>query len=420
MRLALPRLPRIARRERTPRDGNRFTFRDLTREAVLDVASRPARLLASVLGTALGVAALVLTVGFGQTTAAQVQRQFDAIASTQVVVTPRLENTPGGESVAIVFPADATQRIERLAGVTAAAITAEVTLPKGALIEGNAAAKVGEPPKVFAVSPDVLRIDGGRIQSGRMFDDGHVERAERVAVLGANAAARLGITSVSSQPAVFLDGSAYTVVGIVGKVAARADLLDAVMIPDSTARVDFAVSDAAEVRVKVVPGAGAQVGSQVALALSPNAPEKVEVKASAGKLQLGDDINSDISIVFLLLGLVVLLAGGVGIASVTTLGVLERTGEIGLRRALGATPINIGGQFIAESILTGLVGGLLGTSIGVISLVGISLSMQWSAVIEPLVVGGGVLLGAVVGWAAGSFPAWRASRIEPIAALRSS
>ena len=418
MRLTLRRVR--PPRSRTPLDGDRFTFRDLAREAVLDVASRPARLLASVIGTALGVAALVMTVGFGQTTAAQVQHRLDALASTQVVLTPRMENTPGGDAVAVTLPADATERVERLVGVTAAATTAEVALPKGAVIVGNAAAKATDPPKVFAVSPDVMKIDGGRLDSGRMFDIGHVHRADRVAVLGANAAARLGIVSISSQPAVFLDGSAYTVVGIVGKVSARSDLLDAVLIPDSTARVDFSVSDAAEMRIKVTPGAGAQAGEQAALALSPNAPEKFEVKASSGKLPLASELNSDISIVFLLLGLVVLLAGGVGLASVSTLGVLERTGEIGLRRALGARPRDIGGQFIAESILTGLVGGLLGTSVGIIALVGVCLSLQWSAVIEPLIVVGGVALGAVVGLAAGSFPALRASRIEPIAALRSS
>lgn len=417
----LPKLRLPRRRVASPRHPDRFTFRDLLRESVLDVASRPSRLLASVAGTALGVAALVLTVAFGQITATQVQRQFDALASTQVVITPHTDETSSGETVATAaLPPDAVDRVTRLAGVKSAATMAEVPLGETALITGSAAAEATTPPAVFAVSEDVLRINGGHLLSGRMFDVGHLERKDRVAVLGANAASRLGITRVRSQPAVFIDGAAYTVVGIVDKLAARSDLLDAVLIPDSTAREDFGVSDKAEVRIKVAPGAGAQVGQQAALALSPNAPDRFEVKASAGKLDISSDINADISFVFLLLGLVVLLAGGVGIASVTMLGVLERTGEIGLRRALGATPRNIGGQFIAESIITGLVGGLLGSSVGVISVVVVCFSLQWTAVLDPLVVGGGVVLGALVGWAAGSFPAWRASRIEPIAALRSS
>lgn len=421
MRIRFPRRVERTALEREPRDPNRFSFRDVLHESVLDVASRPARLLASVIGTALGVGALVLTIGFGQAASAQVERQFDAIASTQVVLIPRTVDTPDGGAVALTLPPDATERVERLAGVRSATTIAEVNLPEGATVTGSVTADVsGDPPKVFATSPDALKITGGKLTAGRMFDVGHEERGDRVAVLGANAAARLGVTQVSSQPAVFLDGAPYTVIGIVGKVSARSDLIDAVIIPESTAREDFTVSDAAEVRIKVVQGAGAQVAGQAALALSPDAPDKLEVKASSGTLDLAKNIGNDLSVVFLLLGLVVLLAGGVSIASVTSLGVLERTGEIGLRRALGATPRNIGGQFLTESILTGLVGGLLGTSVGVISIVSVCVSLQWTAIVDPLIVAGGVVLGAVVGWLAGAFPSWRASRIEPIAALRSS
>lgn len=119
-----------------------------------------------------------------------------------------------------------------------------------------------------------------------------------------------------------------------------------------------------------------------------------------------------------ILSVIVLLAGGVGIANVTTLSVMERVGEIGLRRAIGATRRQIAWHFIVKSIIIGLLGGLIGAAVGVFAVVAISIVQQWTPVVDPFVAFGGALLGAVVGLVAGGFPARRASRIEPVTALR--
>ena len=101
-------------------------------------------------------------------------------------------------------------------------------------------------------------------------------------------------------------------------------------------------------------------------------------------------------------------------------GDMERIGEIGLRRAIGATRRQIAQQFVVESVVLGLLGGLLGAAAGVLAVLAVSLAQHWTPVLDPLVAFGGTLLGSLIGLLAGSVPARRASRIEPVAALRGS
>jgi putative ABC transport system permease protein len=239
-----------------------------------------------------------------------------------------------------------------------------------------------------------------------------------VAVLGVRAAKELGINRVDRQPSIFIGDTSYTVIGIIEKVERRADLLDSVILPMGTARADFGVTAPVEVQVQIAVGAGSLVKRQAPIALDPNAPDSFTVQAPSGKSDLRENIQADINVVFLILGGIALLAGGLGIANVTMLSVMERIGEIGLRRALGATRRNIATQFMVESVVIGLLGGLIGSALGVFAVVIVSVVQGWTPIIDPWLAIGSALLGAVVGLAAGAFPARRASNIEPITALR--
>ncbi|GAB3146109.1 ABC transporter permease [Microbacterium neimengense] len=406
----------------TPR-ADRFTSQDLVAEATADIGSRPARLIMTIAGTVLGIGALVATLGFAQTAAGQIARQFDQAAATRVEITPAEARTQSGASVATArLPWDGAERVERLAGVVAAATLAEVTLPTGSAITAvpvyDPSAASAAPAPVVASSEGLLDALGGRVTQGRMFDAGHDARGDRVAVLGAREADRLAINRVDSQPSIFIDGLAYAVIGIVDSFERRADLQDAVIIPVGTARADFALAAPGSIQARVDVGAGPQIGEQAPLALAPDAPDQIKVAAPRGRSDLSQNVQADVNVVFIALGVIVLLAGGLGIANVTLLSVMERTPEIGLRRALGATPRQIAGQFIAESAIIGMLGGIMGSAVAVLSVVLVSVIAGWSPVINPLVAVGGAFLGAVVGLAAGWLPARRAARIEPIAALR--
>jgi putative ABC transport system permease protein len=223
---------------------------------------------------------------------------------------------------------------------------------------------------------------------------------------------------VDTQPSVFIDGIAYAVLGVVDSVDVRGELLGAVILPTDTARADFGLAAPGDAQARIAIGAGPQLRTQAALALAPDDPESMEVRAPDGRSELGRDVQADVNGVFLVLAVIVLLAGGVGIANVTMLSVMERVGEIGLRRAVGATGRQIAGQFVAESVVIGLLGGLIGAALGVFAVVAVAVARSWTPVVNPWVAVGGALLGAVVGLVAGGLPARRAARIEPVDALR--
>ncbi|MEU4391082.1 ABC transporter permease [Kribbella sp. NPDC023855] len=392
-------------------------MRDLLDEALAGVAARPTRLILTTLGTVLGIAALVGTVGLGQTAAGQITQRFDLAAATRVVVSP----DDGGQEgeAATELPWDAPLRLSRLNGVEAAGTVSEVDVGDE-LVRSVAGLgqKDGYKLQVMAASGGLFDAVRSVLKTGRFFDSGHDQRGDQVVVLGKNAAKRLGINRVDSQPAIFLGDQAYTVIGILDSVNGKAELLDAVIMPNGTAKkaYDLTAPDSVEIRTAV--GAAQLIAKQAPVAIDPNNPSAIKVDAPPQQGGVRKGVESDLNALFLLLGAVALLVGGLGIANVTLLSVLERVSEIGLRRALGAARRHVAGQFLVESVIVGFLGGLLGTAVGVLLTVGVSLLRDWTPILDNKLTFGAPLLGAAIGLIAGTYPAWKASAIQPITALR--
>ncbi|UZN02078.1 ABC transporter permease [Cellulomonas sp. S1-8] len=401
---------------------DRFGAGDLLAEAAAGIGARPGRLVLTILGTVLGIASVVVTVGLAQTAAGQINKQFDAVAATQGSAAPATSSGFSGEERALgTLPWDAAERAARLNGVEAAALVSEVDL--GGL--DVAAVPVHDPsaprvasPAVFATSPDALAALDGRIVQGRYFDAGHDERSDRVVVLGADAARRLGVVRVDRQPSIFIGDRAYQVIGIFDDVVRRTDLLSAVVMPNGTARTDLGLTTADELHLHLAVAAGPVVGTQLPVALSPNTPEAIEVRVPAATSSVQQSVQADINTIFLALGGVALLIGGVGIANVTLLSVLERVGEIGLRRALGATRRQIAAQFMVESVVVGMLGGLVGAALGVAVVTTVSAASDWTPILDLRMVGVAAMSGGLIGLLAGLYPSLKAASIEPISALR--
>jgi putative ABC transport system permease protein len=399
------------------------TLLDLVDEAVLGIGSRPARLLLTMIGTVVGIGALVATLGLGQTAAGQITDRFDAVSATRVLViaVPDATSAAQDDGSAAALPFDAADRVLRLAGVEASGTYTELDLEDGAVtgvpLVDPTATPSGNIP-VIAASPGLLDTELGSIGTGRFFDAGHDERGDPVVVLGSGAAATLSINRVDARPTIFIAGQPFTVIGIVDQVARRSDLLDAVIIPNGAARKLFALSAPDELDIRTALGAAQQVGGQAAIAVEPNNPDSMKVETPPPPGHLGAAVRSDVSALFLAFAILALVVGGLGIANVTLLSVLERTGEIGLRRALGARKRQIAGQFLTESGITGLIGGLVGAAGGILAVLVVSLIRSWTPVLDGTLALLAPLLGAAIGLLAGAYPALKAAGIEPITALR--
>jgi macrolide transport system ATP-binding/permease protein len=396
----------------------RMELRDLIAEAGAGLMARPARVGLTVLGTVIGVAALVATLGLSKTAGNQIVGRFDAIAATDVVITPAPTAQRGSPDV---IPWDAEARLRRLNGVAAAGTLSEVDV-RGELVRS---VPINDPLgqtelqlPVRAASPGLWRAARARLNAGRFPDAGHSARAERVVVLGTNAARRLNISNLDQQPAIFIGDRQYQVIGLLGGIKRQPSLLGSITIPEGTARREFNLTAPGSVQVETNVGAVEVVTRQAPAALSPTDPTQLRVASPPDPKKLRGNVQNDLNALFLLLGGVSLLVGALGIANVTLVSVLERVGEIGLRRALGAARRHIAAQFLIESTVMGLLGGIIGASLGTLVVVGVSASRTWTPVLQPWVPLAAPLIGALIGLLSGTYPSLRAAAMEPVEALR--
>jgi putative ABC transport system permease protein len=390
---------------------------DIISEASTSVSARPVRSLLTMLGAAIGVAAFAIVTGLTSTTRAQVNGRFNSLNATEVVVSDT-QSAP----TSLAFPPGTERLADRIHGVLSSGVTFQVPVPSTpgiTRLPSALASQSANSVQVATASPGLFPAVQATLSAGRAFSRIADQRRQDVVVLGQGAAEQLGVRDISAQPAVYIDGIPFTVTGILKSVRREASLLQDAIIPEQTAlRYWGPPSNGADLIVATRPGSAAVVASQIPAAVLPTDPTRLVVVTSSAPFILQAVINSDISRLLFVAGIIALLIGAAGIASITLTSVLERFYEIGIRRALGATRSAIVAQFLTEATLLGTCGGLAGTCAAVIALVAVSGANGWYPVLNPLTVIPDPLIGAAVGCAAGAYPALRAALLDPVDALR--
>jgi macrolide transport system ATP-binding/permease protein len=413
LRTAAPRSRRLS----IPR--SRLLPSDLLQEAMAGMLARPSRMMLTVLGILIGLTALVATLGLTRTAGNRIISQFDQVAATELFITAR----PGVRGIIDpeAIPWEAPKRLKRLNGVVSAGAMSEVNIGE----ELVSSSPIRDPLKpsavklaVHAASPELFRAVRAELKTGSLPDLGHSQRADRVAVLGPDAATQLGVLDVGHLPAISIGDRRFLVIGILRDVARKPELLASVIIPEGTAQNEFRLAGPSTVVVETRIGAAHLIAEQTPAALRPDDERALRIELPQEPKRLRDEVQSDVNVMFLLIGGLSLIVGAIGIANITLVSVMERIGEIGLRRAIGATRRHIAAQFLVESASTGVVGGILGGSFGIMIVVVVSAWQAWTPVLDlaaPLLA---PIIGAAIGLLAGAYPAMRAARLEPVEAFR--
>lgn len=385
---------------------------DLAAVAASAMGARRMRTLLSALGITIGIASMVAVLGLSESSRADLQAQIEKLGTNLLTV----QAGSGFGAGDATLPEDVTTAIARIGPIEN--VTGVVALSDTVLrnSEVNADATGG----VQAVAADLNLLDtlNSSVAKGAWLND--ATSAYPAVVLGATAAERLGVTTAGDGQQILIGDQRFTVVGILEPFPLAADL-DRSAIVGMQAAHDYLGADLAPstVYVTTVPSFVEDVRNVLGATADPENPEEVEVTRPSDALEAQNAANSAFTALFLGLGAVALLVGGVGIANVMIMGVVERRGEIGLRRALGATRGHIRDQFLIESLLLAGLGGVAGVALGSLATLVYATSQGWATVIPPVAIIGALAGALVIGAVAGLYPAVRAAALAPTEALRS-
>ena len=379
---------------------------DLLRLGGYGLRSRPLRAVLSALGIAIGIAAMTAVVGISASSRADLDRELAALGTNLLTVAPG-ETMFGDEAT---LPDESVSMIRRIGPVQSATAT-------GAVGDAHVYRTDQIPPaetgglSVLAAQLELLRTVGGGLSSGTWLNAATARYP--AVVLGSVAARRLG-----NVPSVYLGGRWWTVVGVLKPVALAPELDQAALVgwPAASTYLGFD-GHPTTVYTRSVESQVEAVRAVLAPTANPSAPDEVKVSKPSDALAAKRATSATFTALLLGLGAVALLVGGIGVANTMLISVLERRPEIGLRRSLGATRGQVRVQFVAESLLLSLLGGVAGVLAGYLVTGLYATTQQWPTVVPWWALTGGVAATLAIGAAAGLYPAVRAARLAPTEAL---
>ncbi len=392
---------------------SRIRARDALGTAAVGLRSKRSRGVLTALGIAIGIAAMVAVVGISASSRADLLADLDRLGTNLLQVQPG--NDVFGDATQL--PVAAPAMIRRVGPVESAAATrtvAGVTVRRTDHVPASQTGGI----QVVATEPQLLATIGGTLAEGDFLDAATVRYP--TVVLGSEAAARLGIADLDGDPMVYIGGEWFRVIGILEPVPLAPDIDRAALIGYGVAQDLFGIDEApSTVRVRTDPDRVEAVQAVLGRTANPEAPSDVAVSRPSDALEAKAQADEALTALLLALGAVALVVGGVGIANVMVISVLERRAEIGVRRALGATRRHIRIQFLGEAVLLATAGGVAGVALGSAVTAAYATSRGWQLAVPVAALAGGVGAALLVGGLAGLYPAGRAARLAPAEAIRS-
>ena len=392
---------------------SRLHVGDLGRTASVGLRTRKMRAGLSALGIMIGIAAMVSVLGLSESSKWDLLAQLDRLGTNLLTVQAGQGIGAGSGQL----PEEAVGMVGRIAPVeaTSSISAVDANVYKNDLIPAGQTGGIS----VQAVDVNLLDTLGGSVADGAFLTDATADYP--TVVLGSVAAERLGIADVDDQPLVWLGDEWFAVVGVLDEFELSPNLDRAALIGVNASEA-FLEHDPvpSSIYVRTDPAFVDDVMDVLPATANPQNPEEVEVSRPSDALEAREAASDAFTNLFLGLGAVALLVGGVGIANVMVISVLERRAEIGLRRALGATRRHVAIQFLGEALLLAIVGGFGGVLLGVGVTALYASSQGWAVLVPTLAWAGGLIAAVLIGAVAGLYPALRASRLSPTEALRTS
>jgi len=272
--------------------------------------------------------------------------------------------------------------------------------------------------KVIGADPGALAVMAPQLVIGRLPDAYHEEHHSRVILLARSIAEQLRIFQVGM--AVFVDGRPFTVIGIYDDVQRRPEALLSAIVPATVGDQLLPPDQEADrdVIVGTLPGAAQLIADQAPLSLRPEAPSQLRAIAPPDPRTLRREVEGSVARSSLILSVIALAVGAASIANAATASVSARTPEIGLRRAIGGRRIHIFAQLLGETTALGVLGGTVGVLLGTVVTAVVSMINRWTPVLDLRTALVAVGITSAVGLVAGLWPALKATRIQPVAALQ--
>jgi putative ABC transport system permease protein len=401
----------------------------IIRVAFRALARNKMRAALTMLGIIIGVSAVIAMVSIGQGAQASVQAQIQGMGTNLLFISAGAQNVggvrggAGDAGTSTPLTTDDLDAIKR--EVPSVSMVSPMVNARSQLVAGNQNWNTN----VQGVSEQLPGIRNWQIASGDFFTDADVRTAARVIVLGQTVADNLFQGADPVGQTVRVLNLPFRVVGVMARKGQD---------PQGRDQDDLAFAPYTSVQKKLLGNPRLQVAYVSAASpdltytaqtqitdllrqrhkLTPNEPDDFTVRNMSDVAEAANQTNSTMTILLGCIAGVSLLVGGIGIMNIMLVSVTERTREIGIRMAIGARSSAVRTQFLIESIVLSLTGGLIGIALGVIVSVAIPAFLSWPTLVSPASIIGSVIFSAAVGIFFGYYPARKAAALDPIEALR--